>query len=955
MFKYIFSAILCLSTITALGQTNAVWPTDGGYVHIQKVENPTVVQNNNRLNTMGYSMCNRKGELLFYGDGFGHHYNKNGAALFQSEKIKYGSSQTLGNISFQISEYEYILICGYKTSHSSGSENYDSVNYLYNLIDTRLDNGNGGVSNLVNVPILSGANYRIDYIGSSAIKVVRKIDFNYQVYLVLNDKIYSINYENYTFTIVDSTVVNAEIYVPESIKNLPNWQHTINYTVSPSNLALVLTFHSNVNQMSIPFSLGSNYLTIKRINIDQSSKFDTNNEKTIYIHRYDWNPLNFEYSNYSVNSFSDDAYSQNDSFLFFTIDKHNIVIHKLDSIETNYTRKIFQLAYKSDVLTLNGITHWIGDTSINLKKGINGDIWCLLKFINSGGKAICKIGKLLNPNSKTSYLSVISELSLIGRMSSIDFQYQVPEQIQLLAFITYDCVANISFKNNSNPYLAFDTFKWRLSHPNGTIDTFIGHAPLFTILKSGDYGLQVQGISSIGNGYSELYFDTLHIRIPEKPVADFMVSDTIACRFSPVQFFNSSRFMTVKPGEKVEYRWDFGDGETMVTSATTPIFHTYKQPGRFTVSLRISNGYCDSILIKSNFMRITDAPAPGFSVSATQGCAPFAPHFTDTVSENVTRKEYFFSDENQWVPITNNHFSHTFQKPGTYYAVQRLHGYTGCVTQTDTAVFYVSKGLTLADTAHTHWASYMTNERIDLAWPSVDGAVAYALYKNKVGIPFPSSPFKIVSDTFYLDVIQSPDRFTYAIKAIDSCGNLSSFGRIAQPILLSGSGSADNKTALLTFTPYQQWEDTIIHYSPEFLSDNGFIRLDILDKAGDFIDADFAQSGAVEKCYRIRADNAQFESFSNQICVPYSPFILMPTAFSPNDDGLNDVFIPITYGIESLKVKIYNRWGEKIIELKKGESWDGLQVLQGQYLVIFTGQAKNGEQFFLEKPLMLVR
>lgn len=50
----------------------------------------------------------------------------------------------------------------------------------------------------------------------------------------------------------------------------------------------------------------------------------------------------------------------------------------------------------------------------------------------------------------------------------------------------------------------------------------------------------------------------------------------------------------------------------------------------------------------------------------------------------------------------------------------------------------------------------------------------------------------------------------------------------------------------------------------------------------------------------------------------------MPTAFSPNGDGRNDVWGPTIKDVQELKIAIYNRWGEKIWENREGQTfWDG--------------------------------
>ncbi len=53
--------------------------------------------------------------------------------------------------------------------------------------------------------------------------------------------------------------------------------------------------------------------------------------------------------------------------------------------------------------------------------------------------------------------------------------------------------------------------------------------------------------------------------------------------------------------------------------------------------------------------------------------------------------------------------------------------------------------------------------------------------------------------------------------------------------------------------------------------------------------------------------------------------ILVPSAFSPNGDGQNDLLVPIPVGIKSLSYfKIINRWGQLVFETKElSKGWDG--------------------------------
>ena len=53
--------------------------------------------------------------------------------------------------------------------------------------------------------------------------------------------------------------------------------------------------------------------------------------------------------------------------------------------------------------------------------------------------------------------------------------------------------------------------------------------------------------------------------------------------------------------------------------------------------------------------------------------------------------------------------------------------------------------------------------------------------------------------------------------------------------------------------------------------------------------------------------------------------IYVPSAFTPNNDGLNDLLRPTLMGIKELHYfKIYNRWGQLLFETKTNRSgWDG--------------------------------
>ncbi|MCH8318430.1 MAG: gliding motility-associated C-terminal domain-containing protein, partial [Bacteroidetes bacterium] len=68
--------------------------------------------------------------------------------------------------------------------------------------------------------------------------------------------------------------------------------------------------------------------------------------------------------------------------------------------------------------------------------------------------------------------------------------------------------------------------------------------------------------------------------------------------------------------------------------------------------------------------------------------------------------------------------------------------------------------------------------------------------------------------------------------------------------------------------------------------------------------------------------------------------LFIPSAFSPNGDGENDVFRVIGSGIKNISLVIYNRWGETVFETEDKEEateigWDGRHNGEEQGMAVF--------------------
>lgn len=77
--------------------------------------------------------------------------------------------------------------------------------------------------------------------------------------------------------------------------------------------------------------------------------------------------------------------------------------------------------------------------------------------------------------------------------------------------------------------------------------------------------------------------------------------------------------------------------------------------------------------------------------------------------------------------------------------------------------------------------------------------------------------------------------------------------------------------------------------------------------------------------------------------------VVIPNAFSPNGDGLNDTFLPKLKGVTSFTLEVFNTWGEKLFVTSSLEStgWDGTYrgqlIPPGNYLYRITYTLSSSE------------
>ncbi len=87
----------------------------------------------------------------------------------------------------------------------------------------------------------------------------------------------------------------------------------------------------------------------------------------------------------------------------------------------------------------------------------------------------------------------------------------------------------------------------------------------------------------------------------------------------------------------------------------------------------------------------------------------------------------------------------------------------------------------------------------------------------------------------------------------------------------------------------------------------------------------YSEAGTYAVALLVTSKHGCVDTIVKTIVVGEDYGIYVPNIFSPNGDGLNDVFQPKGFGISKYELRIFNRWGEELMMTNDfGHGWDGM-------------------------------
>jgi gliding motility-associated-like protein len=213
--------------------------------------------------------------------------------------------------------------------------------------------------------------------------------------------------------------------------------------------------------------------------------------------------------------------------------------------------------------------------------------------------------------------------------------------------------------------------------------------------------------------------------------------------------------------------------------------------------------------------------------------------------------------------------------------------------------------------------------------------------------------------------------YTYTVRVSDHCKAESPKSKVNSTMLLSGK--SEGYVAKINWSRYDKWHSGIKQYEVYVRENKTFKLAGTIDSTKKLYEFDFLDVALDDSiCFKIKAikdTSILVESTSNMLCLISDAQIWVPNAFSPNNDGYNDVFIPSSIlifnntgnPILDYQLEVYNRWGELVFlsnDSKKG--WDGSYMGKicepGNYVYKVRALALDGVTAFnLDGVLNLLR
>lgn len=384
--------------------------------------------------------------------------------------------------------------------------------------------------------------------------------------------------------------------------------------------------------------------------------------------------------------------------------------------------------------------------------------------------------------------------------------------------------------------------------------------------------------------------------------------DTVGCPPFVVNFTNNST-------SALTYIWDFGDGSP--TTNTVSPTHTFTTAGIYTVRLVANNAGACNATADTTFITIkvdTNYIKANFDYLVTDSCNPYKASFTNTSqfsntsgAANFTKFKWSFGDGS--FSNLQNPGAHTYLDTGCYKVTLIMTDTTTCNKVDSISKIVCLKGATIKAAFYSPDSICLGTE-ILLSNSSVNAI--------NTDWNFGNGAFNNGASPLYT----YPDTGTYTITLVISnpgaCNKYDSTKRLIHVLPVP--------VADFSFTPVLPVPNESTKFTN--LSTNASSYFWSFGDGSSSIEVNpihmYNKSGTYTVCLEAKNESGCLDTVCKQVVADITPAIGVPTGFSPNNDGENDILFVRGAAVKTVDFKVFNRFGELVFETKSMDiGWDG--------------------------------
>ncbi|MBP6871412.1 MAG: right-handed parallel beta-helix repeat-containing protein [Bacteroidales bacterium] len=454
-----------------------------------------------------------------------------------------------------------------------------------------------------------------------------------------------------------------------------------------------------------------------------------------------------------------------------------------------------------------------------------------------------------------------------------------------------------------------------------------------------------------------------HIQAPDMGCMEFFIDFGVLEMISPnLECFHEDlepvivyiRQFGDVPFDNLIIRYQLNDGDIHTDTIQGPLEFDFIHEFEETETLETYGDYLFKIWLVNNaddninndLLQVWrySKPSPRLNVTYDNACTGNEVFF----SGNATVEPPYYIDMYEWIfgdgdtAYTQNPV-HLFDEPGSYQVISRAYSNAGCYGDTSFIITLDPSYELLSLAYDLHDETCHNSGTGTLQMSAAGGTPPYTFYLNGNAVP----------DGF----VPSLATGKYELKVNDAAGCEAVDSAEAHTLIfmdpeIIASPLTGNAPFNVDFDYIADGATGCTWHFPGNITDTLKNTTFTFTEFGDYTIVLEVNSG--EPFYCIETDTINIHVDIIVVIEPNS-------VFTPNGDGHNDYFEVKTYGLETMNVKIFNQWGNRIYEITDvegkwdGNTDDGVEAADGTYFYNLTARGVDGLEYSRQGTVMLLR